>query len=125
MSPRSKARAVALVVLLCLAPAGAAPEAPAAGHPSRIILFYQNHLSGSAGGRCPMVPSCSAYAARAIEKHGPVKGWVMAFDRVLRCGRSEVRLAPRIRIHGQTLTHDPVSANDFWWFSPPPETGTQ
>lgn len=123
MSLRSKARAVALVMVLCLTPAGVFPKEAVAGHPSRIVQFYQDHLSGAAGGRCPMVPSCSAYAAQAIEKHGPVKGWIMAFDRVLRCGRSETSLAPQIRINGQSLTHDPVSVNDFWWFTPPPDRG--
>jgi hypothetical protein len=27
-------------------------------------------------------------------------------------------LSPHIKINGRELTFDPVSANDFWWFSP-------
>lgn len=123
MSPRSKVRTIFLILIWmlmpCLLPAAAAGGDTAGPAGSRIIGFYQNHLSGAAGGRCPMFPSCSAYADRAIEKHGPVKGWIMTFDRVMRCGRSETRLAPEIRISGQVRTHDPVSVNDFWWFSPP------
>jgi hypothetical protein len=47
----------------------------------------------------------------------------MASDRLLRCGHDEVRLAPSIRSGQRRLTHDPVSGNDFWWWSPPsPET---
>jgi putative membrane protein insertion efficiency factor len=85
---------------------------------NRLIRFYQDHLSGADGSRCPMVPSCSEYAAQAVRKHGPVKGWIMACDRILRCGRSEMKLAPRIYIQGQPYAHDPVSRNDFWWFTP-------
>jgi hypothetical protein len=65
-----------------------------------------------------MYPSCSHYAARALKEHGPVMGWIMTCDRLLRCGRSETRLSPRVRVHGRPLTFDPVEANDFWWFTP-------
>ena len=83
-----------------------------------VIKFYQAHISGIDGNRCPMYPSCSQYCAQAIQKHGLGLGWIMACDRMLRCGRDEVRLAPHIRVNGRELLFDPVSANDFWWFSP-------
>jgi len=83
------------------------------------IRFYQDHISGADGNRCPMFPSCSEYAARAIKKHGPVTGWIMACDRILRCGRNELSLAPEKWINGSAHAHDPVSANDFWWFEEP------
>ena len=85
-------------------------------HPA--IKFYQKHISGIDGNRCPMYPSCSGYGAQAIQKHGLLLGWIMACDRLLRCGKDEVRLSPHIKINGRELTFDPVSANDFWWFSP-------
>jgi putative membrane protein insertion efficiency factor len=85
-----------------------------------VIKFYQNHISGIDGNRCPMYPQCSQYSAQAIRKHGVVLGWIMACDRLLRCGKDEVRLSPHIKINGRELTFDPVSANDFWWFSPNP-----
>jgi len=85
-----------------------------------LVRFYQDHLSGADGSRCPMTPSCSEYAAQAVEKHGPVMGWIMACDRILRCGRSEMKLAPRVRIQGRSYVLDPVSGNDFWWFDPRP-----
>jgi putative membrane protein insertion efficiency factor len=85
-----------------------------------VIKFYQNHISGIDGNRCPMYPQCSQYSAQAIRKHGVVLGWIMACDRLLRCGKDEVRLSPHIKINERELTFDPVNANDFWWFSPNP-----
>lgn len=85
-----------------------------------VIKFYQAHISGIDGNRCPMYPSCSQYSAQAIQKHGFGLGWIMACDRLLRCGRDEVRLSPHVRVNGRELIFDPVSANDFWWFSPKP-----
>jgi hypothetical protein len=86
------------------------------------IKFYQKHISGIDGDRCPMYPHCSGYSAQAIQKHGFLVGWIMSCDRLLRCGRDEVRLSPHIKINGRKLTFDPVSANDFWWFSPKPSS---
>jgi putative membrane protein insertion efficiency factor len=86
-----------------------------------ILRFYQATISRADGNRCPMYPSCSHYAAQALKKHGPVMGWIMTCDRLLRCGRSDTRLAPQVRIHGRPLTFDPVEANDFWWFTPLPD----
>ena len=85
-----------------------------------VIKFYQEHISGIDGNRCPMYPHCSQYCAQAIRKHGFGLGWIMACDRLLRCGRDEVRLSPHVRVNGRESTFDPVSANDFWWFSPKP-----
>ncbi len=78
------------------------------------VRFYQKHLSPVLGGRCPMFPSCSRYAVEAIEKHGAVMGWFMACDRLIRCGRDEVRLAPIVYINHSPHTYDTVEENDFW-----------
>jgi len=83
-----------------------------------VIKFYQAHISGIDGNRCSMYPHCSQYCALSIRKHGIGLGLIMACDRLLRCGRDEVRLSPHVRVNGRELTFDPVSANDFWWFSP-------
>ena len=50
------------------------------------INFFSEHISPADGDRCMMVPSCSHYAAGAVKKHGALIGWVMACDRLVRCG---------------------------------------
>ncbi|MGI9615646.1 MAG: membrane protein insertion efficiency factor YidD [Acidimicrobiales bacterium] len=35
--------------------------------------------------RCRYLPTCSHYAAEAIERHGPVKGLWLALRRLSRC----------------------------------------
>ncbi len=85
---------------------------------SFLLRFYRgplNHLSAVRVGQCPMYPSDSAYGLQAIKKHGPIVGWAMAFDRLLRCGRDETRLAPRVIVNGKWKSYDPVENNDFWW----------
>jgi len=62
-----------------------------------------------------MVPSCSAYAKIALEKHGLLIGWMMASDRLLRCGRDEVHLSPKVLVDGKWKIWDPVEKNDSWW----------
>jgi len=62
-----------------------------------------------------MYPSCSEYALDALERHGPVMGWIMATDRLMRCGRDVKERAGRVFIDGKWKYFDPVDANDFWW----------
>jgi hypothetical protein len=63
-----------------------------------------------------MHPSCSEYGMECFTKHGWLKGWVMTWDRLLRCGRDELRNAPRIVTkEGEYKYYDPVAGNDFWW----------
>ena len=76
-----------------------------------------NHLAAVRRGACPMYPSCSEYSRQAVERHGFVIGWSMAMDRLLRCGRDELRRAPTIRVNGEWKFYDPLSANDGWWYS--------
>lgn len=49
------------------------------------IRFYQIYLSPLKTTRCPYVPTCSQYALEAIEKHGVIKGSLLAAWRILRC----------------------------------------
>ncbi|MCP4115274.1 MAG: membrane protein insertion efficiency factor YidD [Desulfobacteraceae bacterium] len=86
-------------------------------HP--ILKFYGKYISPADGDRCAMAPSCSAYAGEAFRKHGPLMGWIMTCDRLVRCGRDETRLSPTIKKGNTRLTLDPVSANDFWWYDKP------
>jgi len=62
-----------------------------------------------------MHPSCSEYSRRVVEKHGFAIGWMMTLDRLLRCGRDELKTAPKIFVSGQWKYYDPVENNDFWW----------
>ena len=104
-----------------LPPAGMhrpAVEKPAGGHsggPPDAIRFFQRHISSIDGDRCPMYPSCSSYGLDAFEKHGLLMGWIMTCDRLLRCGRDELTLAPRVMIDSEIHCYDPVEQNDFWW----------
>ncbi|MDA3918398.1 MAG: membrane protein insertion efficiency factor YidD [Deltaproteobacteria bacterium] len=52
---------------------------------SLLIKFYQYFISPLTGQNCRYVPTCSAYAIEAIEKHGSLKGTALAVKRVLRC----------------------------------------
>jgi uncharacterized protein len=79
------------------------------------IHFYRKYISGADGDRCPMHPSCSTYSLEAIKKHGPLKGWIMTCDRLIRCGRDETKLGPPVIAGEKTRTNDPVKNNDFWW----------
>ena len=87
--------------------------------PPTLIAIYRgplNHLRAVRHGHCPMHPSCSQYAQQAIAKHGPVLGTVMASDRLMRCGRNETQIAPRILVNGVWKFHDPLTHNDRWWY---------
>ena len=68
------------------------------------------------GNRCPMYPSCSKYASEVFKKHGPILGWIMTCDRLVRCKRDKDRLSINVITGTQKYIYDPVKANDFWWF---------
>jgi putative component of membrane protein insertase Oxa1/YidC/SpoIIIJ protein YidD len=87
----------------------------------RIIKLYRgplNHLESVRRGECPMYPSCSEYSRQAIARFGFVKGWIMTMDRLIRCGRDEIRTAPRIWVEGKWKYYDPVEDNDLWHSQP-------
>jgi uncharacterized protein len=50
-----------------------------------LIRFYQLTLSSVMGRSCRFLPTCSEYAQLAIDKHGPVKGSILAARRIGRC----------------------------------------
>ena len=49
------------------------------------IRLYQLSLRPWLGHHCRFYPSCSDYAAQAIQAHGSLRGGLMAVRRVLRC----------------------------------------
>lgn len=79
------------------------------------IIFFQKYLSGADSDRCPMHPSCSNYCIHAMRKHGALLGWIMTCDRLIRCGRDELKKSPALRVKKKLRCFDPVENNDFWW----------
>jgi len=49
------------------------------------IRVYQRLISPVLGDRCKYYPSCSEYAAQAVERFGILRGLVLAGWRLLRC----------------------------------------
>ncbi len=50
-----------------------------------LIRAYQKMVSPSLGRNCRYAPTCSAYAAEALERFGVVRGTVLAAKRIGRC----------------------------------------
>ncbi|MDD4510287.1 MAG: membrane protein insertion efficiency factor YidD [Oscillospiraceae bacterium] len=50
-----------------------------------LISFYRKQISPFRPPCCRFIPTCSAYALEAIERHGAVRGGVLALKRVLKC----------------------------------------
>jgi uncharacterized protein len=50
-----------------------------------LIGAYKRLLSPILPPACRFVPTCSEYAAAAIEKHGPLRGVFLAVRRIVRC----------------------------------------
>ena len=50
-----------------------------------VIRGYQRFVSPGLPAACRFYPSCSAYAATAIERHGPLRGSWLAVRRLSRC----------------------------------------
>ena len=50
-----------------------------------LLRAYRRYLSPMLSPRCRFLPSCSAYAVEAIERHGAARGSWLALRRVARC----------------------------------------
>ncbi len=100
---------------LALASSGT-PESQEAAQDGKLLNFYKTVISATDGDRCGMSPSCSSYAARAFKKHGFFLGWIISCDRLIRCGRDEIRRSSHIRSGNRILTVDTLEDNDFWWY---------
>jgi putative membrane protein insertion efficiency factor len=50
-----------------------------------LIRIYQYTLSPLMGRSCRFTPTCSAYGIEAFRKHGPIKGGLLTFKRIIRC----------------------------------------
>jgi hypothetical protein len=49
------------------------------------LRFYKAHVSPLLPPACRYLPTCSEYAAEAIERHGALRGGALAVRRVLSC----------------------------------------
>ncbi len=50
------------------------------------LRLYKRFISPVLPPACRFVPTCSEYAAEAIEKHGILRGGTLAVRRLVRCG---------------------------------------
>ncbi|MBQ4425014.1 MAG: membrane protein insertion efficiency factor YidD [Lachnospiraceae bacterium] len=51
-----------------------------------LVRFYQKYLSPlKRGATCKYLPTCSEYAAEALERYGALTGSYLAIRRILRC----------------------------------------
>lgn len=50
-----------------------------------VVRFYRSWVSPALPGSCRFVPSCSAYAQQALERHGAWKGALLTAERLLKC----------------------------------------
>jgi uncharacterized protein len=50
-----------------------------------LIGAYKRLISPILPPACRFVPTCSEYAAAAIQKHGPLRGVFLAVRRIVRC----------------------------------------
>jgi uncharacterized protein len=49
------------------------------------VRFYQRAVSPTRPPRCRFVPTCSAYAVEALERHGAARGTWLALRRLAKC----------------------------------------
>lgn len=50
-----------------------------------LLHFYKREISPLLPNACKYTPTCSEYAMEAIEKHGVLRGCLLAAWRLLRC----------------------------------------
>lgn len=72
------------------------------------LEIYRWGISPVNGQHCPMKPSCSRFASRAINRFGVLRGSLMAFDRLHRCGH-DLKYYPTVAEHSRIRWEDPPS----------------
>ena len=50
-----------------------------------LIRVYRLVISPFIGSNCRFDPTCSLYGIEALKVHGPIKGMVLIFKRVIKC----------------------------------------
>ncbi len=69
------------------------------------IRFYSRAISPALPPRCRFYPTCSAYAAEAVERHGAARGTWLTIRRLVKCAPwhpGGVDLVPAARPHAGT-----------------------
>jgi len=77
------------------------------------IRFFQRYISVVDSPRCPMYPTCSAYALQALDKHGPILGSFITVDRLMHETNPLEQTMPLSGFERERF-YDPLSRNDFW-----------
>jgi putative membrane protein insertion efficiency factor len=77
------------------------------------VRFFQRYISVVDSPRCPMYPTCSAYALQALDKHGPLLGTFLTVDRLLHETNPLEQTHPLTGYERERF-YDPVEFNDFW-----------
>ncbi|MDP2645858.1 MAG: membrane protein insertion efficiency factor YidD [Desulfobacterales bacterium] len=109
-------RLVFLFLTVLLLPGSVAYGQESESSPALFSLsLFRKYISPVDGSRCPMYPTDSKYSMEVFKKHGFAIGLMMTADRLMRCGRDETRLSPKVWVDNENRTYDPVSNNDFWW----------
>ncbi len=57
--------------------------------------LFHRHFSPYDGSRCPFCPTCSEYGRLAVERHGVLRGSVLAAGRLQRCNSGAAPFYPR------------------------------
>jgi hypothetical protein len=89
--------------------ADAAPSAAPPPEPAPLAIRAYRAVSRFHGPRCPHRPSCSAYAAQALRRFGPVLGSFAGVARLLRGARSSAVRPLPVAPDGGLL--DPLEAS--------------
>jgi uncharacterized protein len=74
------------------------------------IRVYQRLLSPLLGPRCKYYPSCSEYAAQAVERYGILRGLVLAGWRLLRCNPWSLGGVDRVEDQRLFKSRSPVTS---------------
>jgi len=65
--------------------AGRRSRPPVASRMVAAVRVYQREISAVRAPVCRFTPSCSAYAVEALQRHGALRGSLLAARRLLRC----------------------------------------
>lgn len=87
------------------------------------LWIYGRVVSPADGASCSFAPTCSGYARRAVDRYGPLRGAVMAAERLLRDHRNLDRRYRAVRRWGKRRWHDPPEHHGFWFGHGSPRPG--